>query len=232
MKKGLLILAMLVIMAGCSSNTDNGEDHSDEAFETDETKQAVEEKGTLIEEAQETEDSNAYVPNPQLTDDRSLQEVGQTYTDDKGSSALKAIKHINKAYEIGDIQLTVRDIKVIDHTPAYGMIDFFHSLTHDEEFDFVKVNVEIKNESNQTMQFAPIAVLELSTGEKRYFDQDIYLEDLNGLLKENETKTGNLGFILEKPLQGELEWVKITTSDLLNENQEIVSKAQEIKIDF
>ncbi len=84
-----------------------------------------------------------------VTDDRSLLKVGQTFSDDKGKAVLKDIKPVNKTYKIGDVELTVKEMKLIHLRPDYSMIDYFHELTHDEEFDFVKVFVDIKNTSSK-----------------------------------------------------------------------------------
>lgn len=232
MKKTFLLLSIVAMIAGCSDQAANGNDSTKANSDKNETKQVVDEKEVTTNEKQIKDEPNEYVPNPQLTDDRTLQEVGQSHMDDKGVSTLKAIKKGNKTYKIGDIELTIHDIKVIDHTPAYSMIDFFHSLTHEEEFDFIKVNVEIKNTSKETVNFAPVARLETSTGEQKYFEQDIYLENLNGEIEGNGEKQGNLGYILEEPLKEDLKWVKITTSDILDQNHKVINKAQEIKVEF
>lgn len=115
--------------------------------------------------AQTDSKMNEYQPNSQVTDDRSLQKIDQTFADDKGEAVLKDIKNINKTYDIGSIELTVREIKLIHLRPDYSMIDYFHVLTHDEEFDFVKVFVEIQNKSSEKVNFAPIALLKTNTGE-------------------------------------------------------------------
>ncbi|MDO7484906.1 hypothetical protein Q5O89_01050 [Peribacillus frigoritolerans] len=41
-----------------------------------------------------------------------MQKVGQTYADQKGEATLKALKNINKTYEIGSIELTIRDDEI------------------------------------------------------------------------------------------------------------------------
>jgi hypothetical protein len=203
MKKNFLLLSVFVMLAGCSAQAADSQVFSKPTTEKAEAQKTMDEKegSTNKEQKERDESSKRYVPNPQITDDRTLEKVGQSYTDDKGSSTLKAIKKVNKTYQIGDIELTIHDIKVIDHTPSYGMIDFFHGFTHGEEFDFIKVNAEMKNTSNQAVNFAPVAVLEMNTGEQKHFDQDIYLENLNGEIDPNGHKQGNIGFILEKPLK-------------------------------
>lgn len=220
MKQFAVLLSLMVILSACSAqasvNKDSDRDDKEKVSQSSENKQTS---------------SGAYVPNPQLTDDRSLLEIGQSFKDDKGVSSLKAIKKINETYKIGDVELIIHDVKVIEHTPSYSMTDFFHGFTHEETFDFVKANIEIKNTSEQPVYFSPIAILEASTGERRDWKTDIYLEELNGELDANGSKKGNIGFILDHSDKG-VKWVKILTSDLLNREQKVTNKAQEITIEF
>lgn len=256
MKLTLSMLFLFMLLVGCSANspgndqTNTGNDTQTENTENennDETKQQqdTEQTQNLIDE---------YQPNPQVTDDRSLQKVGQTYTDGKGEATLKAIKNVNKTYEVGPIELTVKEMKLIHLRPDYSMIDYFHVLTHDEEFYFVKVFVEIKNTSPEKVNFAPIALLKTSTGETFDWEKDIYLEELNGELEGNSTKFGNLGFIVNATDSDkhndehsdeeeshkknhvkeakDIEWIEITTSDVFDKEKNKISESQKIKIEF
>lgn len=155
MRKALCILFSIMMLAGCSSNASN----NNTGGQTAEAK-------TQNVSAQADSKINEYQLNPQVTDDRSLQKVNQTFADDKGEAVLKDIKNVNKTYDIGSsIELTVRDMKLIYLRPDYNMIDYFHVLTHDKEFDVVKVFVEIKNKSSEKVNYAPIALLKTNTGE-------------------------------------------------------------------
>ena len=173
---------------------------------------------------------NDYDSNPQVTDDRSLLEVGQSISDEKGEATLKAINQVNKTYEEGPIKLTVKDMKIIHLRPDYSLIDYFHVLTQQEEFDFVKVFIEIENTYSEKMNFAPIALIETNTGEKLDWEKDIYLEELNGEIAGHEIKKGNVGFILKST--EDLEWIEITTSDVFNKDEEKIIDSQKIKIKF
>ena len=171
-----------------------------------------------------------YYSNPQVTDDRSLLEIGQSFSDEKGEATLKAINQVNQTYEEGPIKLTVKDMKIIHLRPDYSLIDYFHVLTQQEEFDFVKVFIEIENTYIEKINFAPIALIETNTGEKLDWVKDIYLEDLNGEIEGNEIKKGNIGFILKST--EDLEWFEITTSDVFNKDEEKIIDSQKIKIKF
>lgn len=141
MRRILSIFVFAIMLAGCSSNASTEKQH------------AGGEK-TVKAEPQSTssqkDSTDNYQPNSQVTDDRSLLKVGQTFSDDKGKAVLKDIKQVNKTYKIGDVELTVKEMKLIHLRPDYSMIDYFHELTHDEEFDFVKVFVDIKNTSSKS----------------------------------------------------------------------------------
>jgi len=250
MKKTLSILFLIMLLVGCSSNT-SPENNEKNAANENQTENNADEKNdeTKQEKDQEQTESkiDEYQPNSQVTDDRSLQKVGQTYADKKGEATLKAIKPMNKTYKLGEIELTVKEMKLIHLRPDYSMIDYFHVLTHDEEFDFVKVFIEIKNNSSEKMNFAPIALLKTNTGETFDWQKDIYLEELNGEIEGNGTKFGNIGFIVNatgghahKEGQNEsdhkekkdIKWIEITTSDVFDKNEKKISDAKKIKIEF
>lgn len=253
MKRILSMLFLILLLVGCSApgndqtNTENdAQTENTEIKNNDETNQQkdMEQTQSLMDE---------YQPNPQVTDDRTLQKVGQTYTDGKGEATLEAIKNVNKTYKVGPIELTVKEIKWIHLRPDYSMIDYFHVLTHDEEFDFVKVFVEIKNTSNEKVNFAPIALLKTNTGETFDWEKDIYLEELNGEIEGNSTKYGNLGFIVnasdshahkdehseeevhKDDISNEakgIDWIEITTSDAFDKEKKKISDSQKINIAF
>jgi hypothetical protein len=206
----VLITFLTLLISGCSSNLNESAAPSEKEKQADYLKD--------------------YAPNPMVTDDRSLIEVGQEVLDEKGEATLKAINQVNESYEIGPIKFSVKDMKVVHLKPDYSLVDYFHVLTHDEEFDFVKVFVEIKNTSSEKVNFAPIALIETSSGEKFDWEKDIYLEDLNGEIEGDTTKKGNLGFILD--VHEDLEWIEITTSDVFDKDENKISDSQKIKIEF
>lgn len=207
MKKVSLLLFIFVILSGCSTNVLGNVSVSDEG------NQYVKE----------------YAPNPQVPDDRTLEKVGQNHLDEKGEVTLKAINNVNKTYQIGEIELTIVDAKKIHLTPDYSLIDYFNNLTYKEQFEFVKVFVEITNTSNDPIKFAPVAMMETSTGEEIPWENDIYLENLNGEIGGNETKYGNVGFIIENT---DIDSFEITTSAVFDNNDKEMSKEKKIEIVF
>jgi hypothetical protein len=170
------------------------------------------------------------VPNPQITDDINLVTVGETVTDDKGELTLKSYKRINKTVNIGGVEMVLKEVKLMHFVPDYSMIDFFHSYTHEEEFDFLKVGIEVKNTSDEDMKFTPVAFVKTSNGELKTWEDDIFLEELNGEIQSNNVKKGNMGFILENT--NDIKSIEILTSDVLNNVDESIEKAKTIKVDI
>lgn len=215
MKRAIYLIALIpFLLIGCATNQDEQqvttEVNSDSTTETPSYYQS-------------------YLDNPQVTSDQSLQEVGTAIRDVKGEVTLNDINKESQIVKIGAIELTIREAKVLHFKPDYSLIDFFHSYTHDPEFDFVKVFVEIKNTSNEILKFAPISLVHTSAGEQKTWEDDIYLEELNGEIPANETKKGNLGFIIEK---SKIDSFEITTSDVFNEQDKKLDDAEKLKIKF
>lgn len=170
-----------------------------------------------------------YVQNPQVTADQSLVKTGQSIRDDKGEIVLNASNQESVKQTIGDVKLTVSEAKLFHYKPAYSLIDFYHSYTHDTEFHVVKLFVEIENTSDQPLNFAPVALLETSESEMKLWEDDIYLESLNGEIAPGETKKGSIGFIVENP---DIDGITITTSDLFDKEEKKLQSAEKINIAF
>ncbi|WP_018393465.1 DUF4352 domain-containing protein [Bacillus sp. 37MA] len=220
MKRLSYILISLLVLTGCSA-ANNAEN------------QATEDQVNTIDQTEKSDQTikkDVYVPNPQITDDINLVTVGETVTDDKGELILKSYKNINKTVNIGAVEMIVKEVKVMHFVPDYSMIDFFHAYTHEEEFDFVKVGVAVKNTSNEDVKFTPVAFVKTSSGEHKTWEEDIYLEELNGEIQRNGVKKGNMGFILENT--DDIKSIEILTSDVVNNKDVSVEKAKNITIDL
>jgi hypothetical protein len=215
-----------MLLFGCSANQDKQEEI---------TQVKASNKSEIREN--EANKTGEYSGNPQVTDDSSLQKAGDSFWDEKGKLILEDIKEVNKTYKIGPIELTVLDIKVLHYLPAYNLIDFFHGFTHEaEEFDFVRVQMKIKNTTNKEVYFAPIALFETSSGEKMTWENDFYLEELNGMYSGNEEKIGNMGFVIDQHKHNtkdtHLTWIKLITSEVLNKEKKEISDKATIEIKF
>ncbi|MDQ0429243.1 hypothetical protein QOZ98_002071 [Planomicrobium stackebrandtii] len=208
MKKALYLLALSAfLLGGCSEQADSTVVASAASDQND------------IPEYYED-----YVLSPQVTDDRLLQQAGQKERDAKGEAAVKAVNMDEETYEVGPVELTVEESKILQLKPDYSLIDFFHSYTHDQEFEVVKMFVEITNTSNEPLHFAPVALLETAAEELKIWEDDIYLEELNGELAAGETKRGNIGFIVE---EGSFDSMTITTSDVYDTEDNKIAEALE-----
>ncbi|WP_102272892.1 hypothetical protein [Cytobacillus massiliigabonensis] len=212
MKQVIYLCLLLITLTGCSFNNEKsaaaktGSNHTIPSYYDD------------------------YILNPQVSDDRLLQEIGQFSRDNRGELTVKAAELDSHTYKIGSsIELTVREAKILHFKPDYSLIDFYHSYTHDQEFDFIKLFIEIKNTSNEPLKFAPIAILNTSSGEKKIYEDDIYLEELNGEIAANGTKKGNFGFIIEK---SNADSIEIVTSDVFNVQDKKLNNGEKFKINF
>lgn len=206
-----LFLASVLLLTGCSGK---------EAAESAVAAESLQEPPAYYED---------YVENPQVTADQTLQKTGQMVVDDKGELTLDAVNLDSKTYEVGDIKLTVWEAKNFHYKPSYGLVDFYRSYTHETEFNVAKLFVEIENTSDKPLHFAPVALLETSEGETKLWEDDVYLEELNGEISAGETKKGSLGFIVENP---DFDSMVITTSELFDGNGGNVSPAQQIQVNF
>jgi hypothetical protein len=219
MKKLSFFLILLLVLTGCSSvNNAENKATGDQVKTIDKSEKNLNVK------------KDVYVPNPQITDDINLVTVGETVTDDKGELTLKSYKRINKTVNIGGVEMVLKEVKLMHFVPDYSMIDFFHSYTHEEEFDFLKVGIEVKNTSDEDMKFTPVAFVKTSNGELKTWEDDIFLEELNGEIQSNNVKKGNMGFILENT--NDIKSIEILTSDVLNNVDESIEKAKTIKVDI
>lgn len=234
MVKYVPLILSFMLLFGCSANQDKKEEIT--------RAKAANQSEIRENEANKTEYSKTeYSGNPQVTDDSSLQKAGDSFWDEKGKLILEDIKEVNKTYKIGPIELTILDVKVLHYLPAYNLIDFFHGFTHEaEEFDFIRVQMKIKNTTNEEVYFAPIALLETSSGEKMTWENDFYLEELNGMYSGSEEKIGNMGFPLNNHVHGQedkaksnhLEWIKLMTSEVLNKEHKEIAGKKIIEIKF
>lgn len=197
------------------------------------TQPAFEEESKVTEKTEEISKTlvkkDVYVPNPQLPDDRELKQVGQSTSDARGELTLKEYKQVNEMVKVGPITIEMKDIKVMHVIPDYSMIDFFHGYTHEHAFDIVKMNVKVHNPTNADAKISPIAFLETDDGEHLTWEDDIYLENLNGHIKAKGSKQGNIGFILKKE---DVKRISVLTSDAVNGEGKVLSKGEKVEFSF
>ena len=71
--------------------------------------------------------------------------------------------------------------------------------------------------------------MEMDNSEKKTWEDDIYLEELNGKIRPGEKKAGNIGVIVENP---DINSIKITTSKVFNQSESEIFKEQIVNIHF
>ncbi|MCM3121968.1 DUF4352 domain-containing protein [Mesobacillus sp. AQ2] len=207
MRKYLQLLLAATLLTGCS-------------FAEAESKKETKSSEAAIEKPLK-KNTDVYVPNPQVTEDINLKKAGDSLTDNKGELTLKTVKEVNKTFNVNGIEYIVKDVRLLHFVPAYSLIDFFHAYTHDEEFDFVKINVEVKNNSKENYHFGPVAMVNINDSIHKTWEDDFYLENLNGEISAGQTKRGNLGFIVED--MDSLKKVEILSGDLVDESKKKVA---------
>jgi hypothetical protein len=226
MKQFFIPIGLSVLLFGCSS-TDTPAVEENTAPQAEEN---IEEKNTN-ESTNDT--SKKYSNSPQAVNDQSVTNIGQIYEDKNGVITLRAIHNNPETLEIGPIELTIKEVKIFTYLPSNDLIDYFHGFTHNEDnFNYVKVRVEVKNTSDQPAKFSPIGQLETNEGEKVSGEEDFYLESLIGEYTPGEVREGNIGLVIEETSVENIEWVKIITSDVLNTENNTINKTEEIKIEF
>ena len=219
------LLSASLFLGGCAANNTNQQASS----QTENSATVKKTSDTNVDQKEQTE----VIDSPQAPDDSSLTEVGQSYQDADGSITLKANSDYHEKTVIGDMELTVSDVKVMSYSPSPDLIDFFHGYSNDETtFNYVKIRVNVKNTSDQAVNFAPVSALETSDGEKKGFDDDFYLENLYGDYAPGEERVGQLGFVLNKTDLEDLESMTIHTSDVFDPTGETLTKGQSITVPF
>lgn len=216
MKGSVMFFLTILLLSGCSFTQQEPGEQLNAAADT------KKEEGL--------KHSNVHVPNPQVTDDSTLKKEGDTFSDRKGELTLKTVKNVKRILKVEGVEYTINDIKLLHYIPAYSLIDFYHPYTHAEEFDFVKIDVEVKNQYNEEVHFAPIAMLKINGSIQRTWEDDFYLEELNGEIAAGQVKRGSLGFIVED--LDEISEVELLSGDLVGKDQKKIAQPTKLAIKF
>jgi len=217
LKPWIALTLTTALLAGCTANSSNNS-----ASEVHAETQANEKSTEIL----------SFKDSPQAPDDRELTIKDSQFQDEDGSITLKQFAQVHEEKQTGDISMTISDVKVMQYKPSPDLIDFFHGFTHEEtEFPYVRVNVVVKNNSDKPMHFAPVSEITTNQGETVTWEDDFYLENLNGELKPGEEKVGSLGFILETDPEA-LESLTISSSEVLNGKKDKVADGVEFEVRF
>lgn len=204
MRPWIALILSAALLAGCTTNS------STKHAET---------------QAEATTKIISFKDSPQAPDDTELTIKDSQFQDEDGSITLKQFAQVHEKKKTGDISMTIADVKVMQYKPSPDLIDFFHGFTHEEtEFPYVRVNVIVKNNSDKPMHIAPVSEITTNQGENVTWEDDFYLEKLNGELKPGEEKVGSLGFILDETDLDALESLTISSSEVLNGDKDKVSE--------
>ncbi|MEW8971391.1 MAG: DUF4352 domain-containing protein [Mesobacillus sp.] len=221
MRKLIFVVLLLSLLIGCNidENSNSSKIEKEQPIQKDRNEVTPSPRKSM----------NDYAPNPQVTDDRTLLSAGETFRDEKGAAKLLAYTKLDKGLTAGPIEMVLKEAKIIDYTPDYSLIDFYHSYTHEEHFTFLKIFVEIENKSNEILNFAPVSHIQSDTGEEKTWAEDIYLEELNGAIRPGEKKAGNIGFIVEN---SDINSIQVTTSKVLNQDEKETFEEQTVDFKF
>ncbi|MCM3720094.1 DUF4352 domain-containing protein [Fictibacillus phosphorivorans] len=211
-KKWTLLVLTAAIITGCS--TDRAE----------KTKQKSTE--------QNNSDELKFKDSPQASDDTKLTKVNESVEDPDGMVTLKKYKKIDEEQKADLISLTVSEVKVMQYRPSVDLIDFFHGYTDKEEFPYIRVNVRVKNNGKKPVHFAPVSEIKTDQGEKVTWENDFYLEKLNGKIKPGEVKVGSLGFILNETKPEDVKTVIIKSSEVLNKDKKKIAEPLSFNVHF
>ncbi len=218
--KGWITLVLsAVLITGCSADTNK---------DTNTTPQNESNK----KESKNQSGEQTFTDSSQASDDTELTEINKKVEDQDGAITLKKYAKVNKEQQADSISLTIDEVKVLHYAPSLDLIDFFHGYTKQDEFPYVRVNVKIANQGKETVHFNPVSTIKTDQGETVTWEDDFYLEKLNGEIKPGEEKVGSLGFILNKTNSDKLNSITITSSEVVNDQKKSISNPLTFNVDF
>lgn len=169
-----------------------------------------------------------YTENPQITNDGKLLVKGDEKQSNKGRVEVIQANFTTKTTMIGPMKVQFFDTKELLVAPDVSMIDYFHELTDEENFHILKAFVSVENTSTEAVQFNPSAGATASSGETWTWQQEVFLDELNGLYEPGQVKKGNIGYILTQDTPPAA--FTIESSDVFDLEQDIVSAGAQIKL--
>lgn len=171
-----------------------------------------------------------YVDNPHMTSDAKLINIEDKNTSNKGTVKLVQANFKETTLRVGPMKLTFHDVKELLVEPDVSTLDSFAPLTHDKKFHLLKTFVTVENTSKNSLQFNPAVAASTSTHESWTWEQEVYLDELNGLYEPGQIKRGNIGFILQK--NAPPTTFTLLTSDVFDLEQEVLATGKEIILDL
>lgn len=169
-----------------------------------------------------------YTENPQMTSDVDLVKKEETQVSAKGNIQLLEASFEQQKTTVEPMKITISDTKILQVEPDVSMLDYFHVLTTNEEFNIIKAFISIENTSDQVVYFNPSAQAKTDTGEHWTWQEDVYLDGLEGAYEPGQKKQGNIGFILTKKKTPSR--LILQPTDVFNTEKEKITTGKEITL--
>ncbi|GAK03318.1 hypothetical protein JCM19037_1634 [Geomicrobium sp. JCM 19037] len=138
------------------------------------------------------------------------------------------------------MDVTYEDVKVLHRNNDDRVHEAeFAWITDRTEFDYVQININVENLSEEHVNFNPIAQIVTNSGQQiDYFDAEFVQyysnAEVAGEFREGVKKDGFMAFILPENFDvDELEWLRFYTNDVFSEDTfETLAGEEEIEINF
>ncbi|RHW33359.1 hypothetical protein D1B31_20810 [Neobacillus notoginsengisoli] len=212
MKNLFFILVLLGVLSGF---------YAGEPLEQEEIESYQTDGSSFHAEASEIPWNTTNEREPLYPSDGQLNEPGDTVADGKGMLTLMAASPVYDSFLLGGVDFIVKDVKLLKFIPTRS-----NGLNLESELEFIKVDVEIVNANPFSVQFNPVETIRVN-GTEMPAENEFLLENMGGLMKAGETKTGSLGYLIEET--GTLE-VDIQSSNVSAKGNELISKAARFKV--
>ncbi|MFC0186879.1 DUF4352 domain-containing protein [Fictibacillus aquaticus] len=224
MRQIMILLMISLFTIGCTAKPE--ESNPEKEPKKEQQQQETEKKP-------ETE-KEAFGDSPQAADDSVLPKPGTSNEDDDGVVTLLKEAKLNETKTIGPIKMKVANVRVIEYKPSVDLVDFFHGYTHKDEkkFPYVRVNVVFENTSDDPIQFAPVSEVKTDQGQKVTWENDFYIEELNGEIKPGEKKMGSLGFIIDDTDPAKMKSLTLKTSEAFDKNKKKLAEPASFEVKF
>ncbi|UOQ85708.1 hypothetical protein [Gracilibacillus salinarum] len=155
MKKYILILLLLFVVA-CSSDNTSGEVEADDQSQSEEVETGEEANDTGNEEEDENKETENARTQEDIEQEGRLTEVGDISEDQHGKVELLKIANINETIEHGPLEINFVNAKILKWSDIPSNIvnqaSRFGDVT-DDEFDFLQIRMIVENTSDKDIIF-------------------------------------------------------------------------------
>ena len=216
----IMILALMMIVSGCSGSNDD-----EEATGGGESETANEEEPIDDEEESGANDTDT---EDEVEAGEFETAVGETVSNEGGDFTL-----INRASDIptqedGPIILNISQVNTAYAELKGELVDYLER----ENMHYIQIDMEVENTSSETIDFyASQATITTNTGEQ--LESDFWLSDhIEGTYIGEVRKTGSQFFILENSEAEDIEWIRIIISSPMDEDWEYLGEGIDFRVEF